>query len=74
VAHTEPGDAHDALQDEQRQLTCDHGITFDAKAARGLPAAEVRRRWPRLDGRCPKGCGYVGIAYVSREHYYCGDW
>ena len=35
---------------------------------------DVRRRWPRLDGACPKGCGYVGIAYASVEHYTMGDW
>ena len=71
---------------------CDHGITFDAAAARklldewegpksaaafivGNPAsAEVRKRWPRLHGECPKGCGYSGIYYASYEHYICGDW
>lgn|GEM_PF-2335664 len=37
-------------------------------------AAEVRRRWPRLNGRCPLGCGYVGIYYASPEHYTLGDW
>jgi len=41
----------------------------------GNPAAsEVRKRWPRLDGTCPKGCGFVGIAYASHEHYTKGDW
>jgi len=41
----------------------------------GNPAAgEVRRRWPRLNGACPKGCGFVGIAYASQEHYRAGDW
>lgn len=41
----------------------------------GNPAAmEVRKRWPRLDGPCPLGCGYVGIAYVSAAHYAAGDW
>jgi len=70
---------------------CDHGVTFDAEAAReilanwkpqsaadfvmGNPASEeVRRRWPRMHGVCPKGCGYVGIAYASYEHYIMGDW
>lgn len=36
--------------------------------------AEVRKRFPRLDGECPKGCGYVGIAYVSGNHFVAGDW
>ena len=41
----------------------------------GNPAsAEIRRRWPRLMGKCPKGCGFDGIAYASAEHYACGDW
>jgi len=53
---------------------CDHGVTFDERAAAGLSAAEIQRRWPRLFGQCPKGCGYVGIAYASAEHYTCGDW
>ncbi len=70
---------------------CDHGVTFDAEAARELlkdwdsksPAAfimgppgasEVRKRWPRLMGNCPKGCGYHGIYYASYEHYIAGDW
>lgn len=53
---------------------CDHGVTFDPEAARNLAAAEVQRRWPRLFGPCPKGCGYVGIAYASHWHYVAGDW
>ncbi|MGK3981250.1 hypothetical protein WMF38_57165 [Sorangium sp. So ce118] len=53
---------------------CDHGLLFDADAARSLGANEVRRRWPRLFGECPKGCGYRGIAYASGEHYVAGDW
>lgn len=53
---------------------CDHGVTFDAQASRGLSAAEVRKRWPRGWGPCPKGCGWDGIAYASAEHYIAGDW
>lgn len=53
---------------------CDHGVTFDADAATGLSADEIRRRWPRLDGSCPRGCGYSGIAYASKKHYVYGDW
>ncbi len=34
----------------------------------------VRERFPRLEGVCPKGCGFNGIAYASTEHYYAGDW
>lgn len=54
--------------------TCDHGVKFDAEAARELSAAQVRQRWPRLYGACPLGCGYHGIAYASWEHYGAGDW
>ncbi len=37
-------------------------------------AAEIRKRWPRLHGPCPKGCGFTGIAYASMAHYAAGDW
>lgn len=41
----------------------------------GSPASlEIRKRWPRLAGSCPKGCGFNGIAYASYEHYIYGDW
>lgn len=65
---------------------CDHGVTFDDVAARAIENAnrklgtpelttpEIRANWPRLDGECPKGCGYVGIAYASVSHYLWGDW
>lgn len=53
---------------------CDHGVTFDPEQARGLSSAEIRTRWPRLYGDCPKGCGFVGIAYASTLHYVAGDW
>ena len=53
---------------------CSHGVEFDADAARGLSAEEVRRRWPRGWGPCPLGCGFHGIAYASFEHYIAGDW
>lgn len=53
---------------------CDHGVSYDSEAAKGLDVAEVRKRWPRGWGPCPKGCGYNGIAYASFEHYICGDW
>lgn len=35
---------------------------------------DVRKRWPRLHGACPKGCGFNGIAYASMAHYLYGDW
>jgi hypothetical protein len=41
----------------------------------GSPASNViRKRWPRLDGLCPKGCGFNGIGYASYAHYIYGDW
>ena len=53
---------------------CDHGVAFDEDAAKNLGANVVRRRWPRLDGSCPKACGYIGVAYASFAHYVMGDW
>lgn len=55
---------------------CDHERArpaFDGDAARGLPAAEVRRRWPRFYGNCPD-CGASLISYASMEHCHAGDW
>jgi hypothetical protein len=53
---------------------CNHGITFDVEAARGLNSRTVRAQWPRLMGTCPRGCGFSGIYYASYEHYLYGDW
>ena len=60
---------------------CDHGVVFNAtewsqlgEAGTDVPPIEVRRRWPRLEGECPLGCGYRGIAYASMLHYLAGDW
>jgi hypothetical protein len=58
----------------QHENPCDHGATFDSERSKGLSCTEVRRLWPRLFGKCPKGCGYDGIAYASTEHYVMGDW
>jgi hypothetical protein len=54
---------------------CDHGLRFNPVEAAGLSSSEVRRLFPRLDGRCER-CGYEGIAYASAEHFlhYAGDW
>lgn len=52
---------------------CDHGVVFDEVAWRADPS-DVQKRWPRLMGVCPKGCGYRGIAYASYLHYIAGDW
>jgi hypothetical protein len=53
---------------------CGHGVTFDVEAAKGLSVAEIRKRWPRLWGNCPLGCGFNGIGYASFMHYVMGDW
>lgn len=53
---------------------CDHGVTFDLEAAKDLPVTEIRRRWPRGFGLCPKNCGWSGICYASKEHFIAGDW
>ena len=59
---------------DAKQQPCDHGLTFHERKARYLSTAEIRKRWPRLFGKCPKGCGYEGIAYASWAHYHYGDW
>jgi predicted RNA-binding Zn-ribbon protein involved in translation (DUF1610 family) len=55
---------------------CEHkscAPAFDSAAAEGLDAYEVRKRWPRFNGRCPE-CGEQMIYYASMEHYVAGDW
>jgi len=47
----------------------------DADWIMGDPTAlAIRKRWPRLSGKCPLGCGYEGIYYASMAHYIMGDW
>lgn len=66
----------DEVNPYREEPPCDHGVTFDLEEARrrNLGALAVRRHWPRLNGECPKGCGYVGIAYASMAHFIYGDW
>jgi hypothetical protein len=55
---------------------CSHAAVtpvFDPVAARDLSDSEVRRRWPRFDGKCPT-CQCLLISYASYEHYIMGDW
>lgn len=75
--------AQAAIEGRKGKPTCDHGVTFDeaeydAFCSRCRDAyaqvALIHKNWPRLDGACPKGCGYVGIAYASYRHYIAGDW
>lgn len=72
--HIEDYDLVENIERGITQCRCDHGLTFDAEAAGGLDEYAVRKRWPRLFGACPKGCGYSGIAYASTAHYIAGDW
>ena len=63
------------MRDLKPSEQCDHGVVFDEQAyLAGMHEHEVRKRWPRLDGHCPKGCGFHGIAYASGLHYTAGDW
>ena len=62
--------------DDSQQELCDHGIEFDeAWCKRENPSSqEVRERYPRLSGPCPKGCGFHGIGYANLAHFIWGDW
>ena len=53
---------------------CDHGLSFDIDIAEKLTTKEIREVFPRLNGLCPKGCGFNGIAYASKAHFVYGDW
>lgn len=60
---------------EAQKIEGDWSPKDDVEFILGNPAAsEIKKRWPRLDGPCPLGCGYVGIAYASAEHMIAGDW
>ena len=76
IESTEPCD-HGVTFDEgaARKLIEDWAPDSPAAFIMGPPGAvEIRRRWPRLMGNCPKGCGFHGIAYASAAHYTFGDW
>jgi len=53
---------------------CNHGVIYDSEAGKHMSYKQIREFFPRLNGFCPKGCGYCGIAYASKEHYVMGDW
>src|SRR5262245_54170191 len=62
-------------------VECEHGVTYDhaqvlAQHAtpKQMTGKEIRERWPRLDGKCPIGCGYDGVYYYSMNHYTWGEW
>jgi hypothetical protein len=59
------------LEETPEDESLDPAVSF----IMGSPAHdEIRKRWPRLSGPCPKGCGYNGIAYASYSHFLYGDW
>lgn len=65
------------LDAEESAPACDHGIEFNHEAALGMRNSDVRKRFPRLVGPCPKGCGVNGTIYASAAHYIFGgatDW
>jgi hypothetical protein len=64
-------DAHESFAEECIHPGC--VPSFDEKAAEGLEADEVRRRWPRFQGKCP-ACEQLVIVYASVAHYIAGDW
>jgi|SRR5882672_520664 len=53
---------------------CDHGLTFDESTAQHMDRDTIRKCYPRLDGECPKACGFNGITYVSVAHFLGGEW
>lgn len=62
-------------EEEAKKILAGWKPSNEVEFVAGNPAsAEIRRRWPRLFGLCPKGCGFNGIGYASFAHYTMGDW
>jgi len=63
-------DAKKIYKDGRLTAWCSHGVMFDEKAAKKMRKEEIRRRWPRLEGRCPlgHGCRFEGVHYASERH------
>ena len=63
-------DAKKIYKDGRLTAWCSHGVMFDEKAAKKMRKEEIRRRWPRLEGRCPlgHGCMFEGVHYASERH------
>ena len=62
-------------EEEASKILADWQPKTPVEFIMGNPSsAEIQKRWPRLFGPCPKGCGFDGIAYVSMNHYRMGDW
>lgn len=67
----------DRLLIKTSHVNCDHGVVFDEEEYKSIPnmtSEQVKAKWPRGFGICPKGCGFEGIAYASFLHYIAGDW
>lgn len=64
-------------QRTEETMVCKHPnlppVPFDAEAAKGKSAFEVRGLWPRKIQECPD-CKEQVICYASSLHYYAGDW
>lgn len=72
---------HGVIFDEAEAFKILEGAPYDQSLDPALAfimgppgASAVRKRFPRLEGICPKGCGFKGIAYASYAHYIYGDW
>ena len=64
-----------AAQELLDNAIVDPNLDLDVAFVLGNPASlEIRKRWPRLNGLCPLGCGFNGIYYASFAHYTMGDW
>jgi hypothetical protein len=63
--------ARKLLEEAPAQNTGDPALDFIMGST---ATAAIRKLWPRLNGPCPKGCGYNGIAYASYAHYLYGDY
>lgn len=69
-------DIFDEVRRRCRREPCDHGVKFATVMSElaKLSPGDIRARWPRLDGPCPRGCGFTGIAYASQAHLVMGGW
>lgn len=65
-------EAKKILGGTEEDETLDPAVAFIMGPVNGT--SKIRKRFPRLEGLCPKGCGYRGIYYASYEHYMYGDW
>lgn len=60
-------------RDARRMNRCRaHMPAFDPSDFGDGSTDYVRRKYPRISGRCR--CGFNGIAYASFEHHIAGDW